>query len=126
MVFSRGANHRWSTDIDILHRVFQGAVVSRDRRRERVEVDDHQVNGRDIVVAHDLIVCTAAPKNAAMNFRVQGFDPAIHHLGEAGVIGDFRHGNPLIAQQPAGSACGENFNTSLSQRAGERHDAGFI
>ena len=35
---------------------------------------------------HHAIVLAAAGENAAVYFRVQGLDPAIHHFGEAGVI----------------------------------------
>ena len=56
------------------------------------------------MVAHDLVVSAATPEDAAVNFWVQGFDPAIHHFGETGVIRNFSHGDALIAQQATGAA----------------------
>ena len=57
---------------------------------------------------------------------MQGFKPAVHHFREAGVIGDFNHGNAVAAQQLGGAAGGENFHAPLDQSAGEIHDAGFV
>ncbi len=45
--------------------------------------------GRDVVLGHDRIVLASAAENAAMDLGMQGLDPAIHDLGEAGMLGDF-------------------------------------
>ena len=48
-VLRRRAHHRRAADVDVLDRVLERAAGLRDRRLERVEVDDEQVDRRDAV-----------------------------------------------------------------------------
>jgi hypothetical protein len=70
---------------------------------EGIEVDHHHVDGLDTVGRHDLIVDAAPSQYAAVYFRVQGFHPAIHHLGKAGVGGNFRDLHAVLLQQAKGA-----------------------
>lgn len=54
-----------------------------------------------------------------MNFGVQRFHPAVHHLRETGVVGDIAHGNAGIAQQAGRAAGREDVKATLDKRAGE-------
>ena len=56
----------------------------RDRRRERIEVHHHQVDGLDAVLGHHRVVGAAPAEQAAVDLRVQRLDAAVHDLGEAG------------------------------------------
>ena len=66
--------------------------VSRVRRRldEGIEVDGHQVNQRDAVLVGGRQVVGAAPasEDAAVHQRMEGLDPAVHHLGKPGDVRD--------------------------------------
>ena len=50
MVLGRGAQHRRPADVDVLDRFVIGAVGPRDRRGERIEIDDQQVDRLDAVL----------------------------------------------------------------------------
>ncbi len=62
---------------------------------------------------------TAPRQNAAMHQRVQGFDPPIHDLGEAGVIADLADINSGIGQRPGGAAGGQDFHPLRGQECAE-------
>ena len=93
MIFSRRAQHRGATDIDILDGVFQRAIVFGDRLLEGVQIHDHHVDGWNIVLRQRIhMLRQVAPRqDTAMNFRVQGFDTPIQHFRKAGVIRHFGH-----------------------------------
>ena len=56
----------------------------RRRLRERIEIDDHEVDRRDAVRRHGRQVVGTMParQDAAVHLRMQGLDAAVHHLGE--------------------------------------------
>ncbi len=91
-------NHGWPADINIFHRVFQGAVRAGDGGLERIQIHDDQIDRRDVVCGHHFIVGAAPTQNAAVNLWVQGFHATIHHLWKTGVIGDFHHAQSLLAE----------------------------
>jgi len=72
MILGRRAHHGGSADVDVLDRIFDRAAGLRDRRAT-VEVDDDQVDRRDVVLAHDGFVDAASAEQAAVNLRVQRF-----------------------------------------------------
>ncbi len=96
MVLGRGAHHRRSADINILYGVFQRAAFTRHGLGERIKVNDNHINWRDIMLFHNGIILTATTQNAAVDFRVQGFDASIHHFRETGVIGHFGYRQTFI------------------------------
>ena len=63
---------------------------------------------------HDGIVLAAAGENAAVYLRVQGFHPAIHHLGEAGVVRDLGDFQAVFLEQAVGAAGGTAVPPRLS------------
>ncbi len=101
MVLRRGAHHRRAADVDVLDRVLERAARLGDRRRERVQVDDDEVDRLDAVLAHHCVVGAAAAEQAAVDLRVQCLDPAVHDLREAGHRGHVECLDAFAAQQPA-------------------------
>ena len=61
-----------------------------------------------------------------MNFRMQRFNAAVHHFGEARVVRDLDDVDALIAEQMTGTTCRENFDTAMDKGLREFNDAGFI
>ena len=90
---------------------------SRDRRLERVEVHRHQVDRRDVVLAHLLQVfrLVAAAEDAAMDLRHQGLHAAVQDLGKAGMLGDFLDRHARLAQGAGRSAGGQDFHAARRQ-----------
>ena len=98
VIFGAGANHGGAADIDILDSIFKCAIGLGYRGGKGVEIDHHHVDRRDIVLSHDCIILAATSQDAAVNFRVQRFNAAIHDFGEACVLRHFFHGNSIFLQ----------------------------
>ncbi len=88
MILGRGPQHRRPADVDILDCISVAATRPRNRRGERVEIDDQQVDRADAVLVHDGIIESAASEQRAVHFRVQGLDAPVHDFRKAGLGGD--------------------------------------
>ena len=104
-----------SADIDVLDGHEQVAVITGNGLLERVEVDHHQVDRADTVGRHHRLVRTAAREDAAMYFRMQRLDPAIHHLRETGVVRHFNDRNTFPGQQRGRAAGRQYFDAARVQ-----------
>ena len=96
MVLGGGAHHGWAADIDILYRILQRAAFTGNGLGEWIKVNHHHVDWRNPVLLHNAVILTATTQNAAVDFRVQGFDASIHHFRETGVIGHFGYRQAFI------------------------------
>ncbi|MNF49332.1 hypothetical protein D3C84_306020 [compost metagenome] len=126
MVLGCRADHGRAADVDVLDGVGQVAVRLGDRGFEGVEVDRDQVDRLDPVLLHDRAVEGATAEDAAVDLRVQGLHPAVHHFREAGVVGDFHGGYAVVLEQLVGAAGGEDFHVQGDEFAGELKDAGLV
>ena len=100
VVLGRRAGHGGAADIDIFDAVVE-AGARLHRPFEGVEGAVEEINAGDAVGLRRLgmVRRLANVKQAAVHHRVQGLDPAVHHLGKAGEFGDFgdREAGRLIA-----------------------------
>src|SRR5690606_8873878 len=110
MIFRGGTHHGRPADVDVLDGVGQRAVRLAHGGRKGVEVDRHQVDRLDAVLGHHRAVQVTTAKNAAVDLRVQGLDPAIHHFRKTGVVGNFHSGNSAVLEQLEGATRGENLD----------------
>ena len=71
-----------------------------DGRLEGVEIDDQQVDGRDAVRlgGAGVLGVAADGEQAAVHLGMQRLEAAVHHLGEAGVLGDVGDGDAGVLQ----------------------------
>ena len=65
-------------------------------------------------------------QDAAVDLGVQGLDPAVEHLGEAGEVGDVAHGQAGVAQGLRSAAGGDEVDAVGGKRAGEVDEAGLV
>jgi len=105
MILGRSTQHGWPADIDIFNGCPEIAVRFRDCLLEGIEVHANQVDGRDVVIGHHLLVSTAPTENSTMDLRMQGLDASVHHLRETGVITNFDDRNAMLDQQSCRTAC---------------------
>ncbi len=63
---------------------------------------------------------------AAMDRRMQGLHPPVHHLGEARQLGDLDDGEPGLRQGPVGAARRDQLDAEARQRGGEFDEAGLV
>ena len=61
-----------------------------------------------------------------MHLRVQSFDAAVHHLGEAGQVGHVAHGEPRLAQSPRRAARGDEVDAVRVERLREFDEACLV
>ncbi len=76
--------------------------------------------------AHDGVVDAATAEDTAVDFRVQGLHPAIHHFRETGVVRHFHSVHGVVAQQLEGTAGGENLHAQGLQFTSEIKDPGLV
>ena len=85
VIFCRGAHHAGAADVDVLDDFFK-ASAARHGGFERIEIHDHQIDGHDAMLFHfrDMFRVISQRQDAAVDFWMEGFDPAVHHLGKTG------------------------------------------
>ena len=124
MVLGRGADQRRPADVDVLD-ARREVRPARHRGLEGIEVRHHEIDARDLVVDHRLLVSgVGAPRqDAAMDRGLQGLHPAVHDLGKARVIAHLDHLQPGIAQRLGRAAGRQDFNPVPGQRLAELNQA---
>ena len=87
-------------------------VLALDRFFEGIEIHHHHVDGLDVVFAHcrDVFGIVSQTKQGAVNLRMQRLDPAIHHFGKAGNVGNITHLDSGVAERFRGAAGADDFN----------------
>ena len=127
MVLRRGANKRRPANVDILDAIVVVAA-SFHRRLERIEIGDEKIDGRDGVIGQRLLMVRVAAhgEQPAMDLRVQGLDPPIHHLGNFRDLGDVDHLKPGVSELLGCAARRDDLNVFGLQRLGEVHDARLV
>jgi hypothetical protein len=105
-VLRGAAHHRRAADVDVLDRLRKRGIAPRHRLAEGVQVHGDEIDGGEPAGGHRLhMLGHVTPREyAGVHFRMQGLHPAIEHLGKAGVIGDFGHGQAGLAQELRGTA----------------------
>ena len=120
VVLGGGADHRGAADVDLLDALVGGGAGG-DGLPERVEVHDHQVERLDAQLGELLAVVLQAQvgEDAGVHPGVQGLDPAVQALGEAGELLDLGDRHPGGGDLRGGGAGGDELDARLVQPAGE-------
>ena len=126
MVLGRRSHHGWATNINILDRCGQVTVGVGHSSGKGIQVYYYHIYGLNSVLGHYAVIFAATAEDSAMHFRVQGFDPAIHHLWKAGVVRHLSDCDRIITQQAKGAPSREYFYTLLGESLGKFNNAGFI
>jgi hypothetical protein len=88
VVLGRRAQHGGAADIDVLDGVLKRDAGFATVASNGIEVHAHQVDGRQPVLFHDRLVLRVAAQveQARVHLWVQGLDPPVQHLREAGEL----------------------------------------
>ena len=86
------------------------------------------VDPADPVIGHGpgVIGRIAHRQQAAVDQRMQGLDPAIHHLGKPGDLRNVLHRQPGCGDRGAGAARGDQFNPHRRQGLGRLQQSGLV
>ena len=84
----------------------KGVSAFAGRLRERIEIDDDDVDEADALTLErgEVVGAIAARQDAGVNRGVERLHPAVHHFGEAGDLGDARHAKSGGDQHARGAA----------------------
>ena len=88
-----------------------------DRRLERIEVHDDEVDRLDALGLErgEVVGDVAAGEDAAVELGVERLDPAAEDLGLAGVVGDLGHLEPGLGQRRARAAAGQQVDAASAR-----------
>ena len=123
MVLRRCTHHRGTADVDLLHDgVLRG--TGGHRLRERIEIHDDEVERLHAKIGELLAMVrtTLVSQQAGVDQRMQGLDPAIQALLEAGHLGDFGHRHVRGGDPLRSGAGGHDLHTGGVQPFGEVFD----
>ena len=127
MVLGRRADHRRPADVDILD---DGVALGAAHHgvEERIEVDHDEVDRGDVMRVHrrDMVGIVADREEPAMNLRVERLHPPVHHLREAGQVGDVADLGAELAQPGRGAAGRDDLDPMLRQARGERIEPALV
>jgi hypothetical protein len=121
VVLGRGTDHGRPANVDLLDRLFQRHAGPGHGSLERIQVDHDQLEGHDAVFGQrsQVVGMVVPAKYPAMDLRMEGLESAVHHLGEAGVLGHVADRDALGLQVAARAAGAVDFHASRRQSAGE-------
>ena len=127
-ILSSGANHRRSTNVDILDQFFKRHARLRGGLFKGVEIDHDHVDRQNSVLGNsgDVRRILAAMQNAAMHLGMQRLDPAIEHFRKSREFGDVFHGDAGIAQHLGRAPGGDEFDAEAGELAREIHEASLV
>ena len=82
-----------TADVDLLDEVVERRIGIGGGLGEGVEIDDHQVDRANALGGNrrEVVGAVAAGQDAGVDRRMEGLDPAVHHLRKAGDVGDAGH-----------------------------------
>ena len=128
VILGGGAKHRRSADIDILDGILERCASPRNRYLERIEIDRHQIDRHDLALAEGghMLRQISSAQQGCVDQRVQGLDPPIEDLGEAGNLLHLQHRDVGGPQGGSRSAGGDDLPSELHQPLGEGHHPALV
>ena len=113
MVLGGRAHHGRPADVDHLDDLVSGPGGIGSGLRERVQVDDHQVDGSDVVALQilDVLLVRSHGEDPGVDLRVQRLHATVEHFGEPGVVRYRRDVDPVLVEQAGGPSAGEDLHT---------------
>ena len=128
MVFGRGADHRRTTDVDLLDRVVERDAGLADGCFKWIEVHGEQWDRGDLMrIECGLVLRQIEPgQQTTMNGRMEGLDTSVQNLRKPCHIGDRDHGNARPFQRRMGAAGRDDLPAKIDQPARKCLNPGFV
>ena len=120
-----GAQQGGAGDVDHLDRLVDADVAATHLGRERLDVDDDEVDEADAVLGEleELLVTVAPGEDAGVDRRVEGPDLAADERRDGGQVGDRRGLDAVRGEVLAGAVGGDELDAEALQLARERGKA---
>ena len=116
-------------DVDVFQGFFQGYTGPADGINEGIQIAGDQVDGCDVVFLKlGQVVREVAPgKDAAVDDRMQGLDPAVEDFRGAGDLRHLADGqSAVVGEGVEGAAGADEFISGLIQPAAEFDHSGLV
>ena len=128
VVLGRRADHRRAADVDVLDHLGLVGPHARRRALERIEVDEHEVDELDLVLAGrpHVVGVVARGEQPGVELGVQRLDPAVHDLREAGEVVDAAHRDAAALERLRGAAGRDHLDAELGESGREVDDAALV
>ncbi len=123
VILRRRTQHGGAADIDVLDGFCVGAVGSRRRRFEWVQIHDQKIDDADAVLGEHRVVDAAAREQTTVNVRMQRLYAAIHDFGKARDRCDLGHVDAGLAQRFGRTTRGDELVAERRKALGERFQA---
>ena len=122
------ADHARTADVDLLDEIVERHVGLGRRLDKGIQVHDDHVDEADAVAfgGVEVVAAVAPGEDAPVDERVQRLDPAVHHLGEPGDVGDVGHRQPGLGQGAGGAAGRHQFQAAAAKSGGQVDQAGLV
>ena len=127
VVLGRGADHRRSADVDLLDALV-GRRAGLHGLPERVEVDDDELERLDpeLVELGEVVGLAGVGEDPGVHPRVEGLDPALEALGEAGEVGHLGDGEAEVGDEPGRAAGRDEGDAGVVQTADQVLEAALV
>ena len=127
-VLGSRAQHRRTTDVDILNRLIHRHALLLNCLTERIEVHAHHVDELNRVLLQGLEVAliVTTRQQTAMHLRVQGLYATVANLGEARYVADVDDLHTALLEQLHRTARGDYLPTERTESLGELHHATLV
>ncbi len=127
-VLGRRAHHRRSADVDVFDDLLKVHAGLAGRLFKGVQIHHQHVDRLDAVLLDggDVGRVGAHVQDASVNLGMQGLDPAIEHLREAGQVADIAHAQARVAQHAGGTAGGDQFHALGGKPPGKFDQSCFV
>ena len=128
VVLGRGADHRRPADVDVLDHLGLVGPHARRGALEGIEVDDHQVDVLDLVLAGraHVVGVVARGEQSGVQLGMQRLDAAVHDLREAGEVLDGAHRDAGALELLRGAARRDELDPELGEAGGEVDDPALV
>jgi hypothetical protein len=127
MVLCGAAHHRRTTDVDLLDAAL-GSRTRRNRRGERVQVADQQIERLDTELGnlHAMRLQPQIGKQAGVDHRVQRLDPTVQAFGESGDFLDGGDRQSRLGDLLRRRARGDDLRPGVHQSTCDAEQVGLV
>ncbi len=128
VVLGRRPDHARTADVDVLDDLVEGHTLFQNGLFERIQVDDHHVDGFDPLLRDGVHVLLDVPagQDARVDLRMEGLDAPLEHLRESRDVGDLHDRDARFFENLVSAAGGDDLHAHGGQRPGEIDYAGFV
>ncbi len=128
VVLGAGPYHAGAAYVDVLDDIFEGDALFQNGLLERIEVDDHHVDGLDALLGDGIHMLLDVPagQDARVDLRMKRLDATLEHLRESSNLGDLYDRDAGVFQDLVRPPGGDYLHSHGGKRLGEIDDPRLV